>query len=601
MTSSTLDTTSRITVRGAVSNAEYLANIDVPPVLDYTTTGQALLRAGEAGYFGWLDHVQAAAGCTRPVRLAGDVYTVRRTGTDTAEIIGHRSTTAMPDMAIYKACGNRRHTLCPSCARTYQADAFQLLRAGLIGGKGVPDTVAKHPAVFATLTAPGFGTVHTRHVKVHTCARKDRCTCRPEPCHARRNTGLCEHGRPAVCWRRHAITDSELGRPLCLDCYDHDRHAVFNAFAGTLWHRTKQAIERYLAHLCRTRRIPSVAVCIGDTGRTKLVPPVRVVHGKVAEMQRRAAIHFHALLRLDGVDPDDPDAVTPPPAGITVKDLDAAIRAAVEQVQISTPPHPDQPGGWQLEWGAQVDVEHLALRGNQTPTDMKAAGYLAKYATKATEVTGHASTRLNTGNIDRYADPEGDHIARLIDACWRLGRPGNPPRPLHQRPSRQRPAARLRPPWTCTACGTRTRLAVCRRCEPVRQAGIDTETADEKKPTTSSNPYLRLRRWAHMLGYGGHFLTKARRYSTTFAHLRGTRITFRRNELSGHPESIQTLDEEEALVVLGSLTFGGAGWRTTGDALLANTAAALARERQQVGREEISHEHAVAAVASKAA
>lgn len=43
------------------------------------------------------------------------------------------------------------------------------------------------------------------------------------------------------------------------------------------------------------------------------MPPVRVSHGKVAEMQRRAAVHFHVLLRLDGVNPDDPDALVPPP------------------------------------------------------------------------------------------------------------------------------------------------------------------------------------------------------------------------------------------------------------------------------------------------
>lgn len=264
MTGSTLDTTPRAnTVRGAVSNAE--------PVLDYITHGQALTRAAQSDYFTWLDHVQAAAGCTRPIRLTGDVYTVRRASPDSAEIIGHRSTDTMPDTAIYKACGNRRHALCPSCARTYQADAYQLLRAGLVGGKGVPATVAQHPAVFATLTAPSFGPVHTRCVKVHTCTRKDRCTCRPEPCHARRAVGVCEHDRPAVCWRRHTADDPQLGQPLCLDCYDYTGHAVFNAFAGKLWHRTKQAIERHLEHLCRQRRIPFTTV-VTATGRTRIAP-----------------------------------------------------------------------------------------------------------------------------------------------------------------------------------------------------------------------------------------------------------------------------------------------------------------------------------------
>ena len=38
---------------------------------------------------------------------------------------------------------------------------------------------------------------------------------------------------------------------------------------------------------------------------------------------------------------------------------------------------------------------------------------------------------------------------------------------------------------------------------------------------------LNLRRWAHMLGFRGHFLTKSRRYSTTFTALRAARRTWR--------------------------------------------------------------------------
>lgn len=43
-------------------------------------------------------------------------------------------------------------------------------------------------------------------------------------------------------------------------------------------------------------------------------------------------MHFHVLLRLDGVDPDDRQALAPPPAGITVDDLDAAVHAATRQI-----------------------------------------------------------------------------------------------------------------------------------------------------------------------------------------------------------------------------------------------------------------------------
>ena len=84
-----------------------------------------------------------------------------------------------------KACGNRRITVCPGCAETYRRDAYHLLRAGLVGGKGITPDVAGHPAVFVTCTAPSFGLVHSRPVRQHTCTDKARCRCQPQPCHAR--------------------------------------------------------------------------------------------------------------------------------------------------------------------------------------------------------------------------------------------------------------------------------------------------------------------------------------------------------------------------------------------------------------------------------
>ncbi|PZG04310.1 plasmid replication initiator protein, partial [Micromonospora craterilacus] len=295
---STLELTPRASARGVGSNAD-----TTPPVYAYTAAGSAFERTTRPDYYGWLDHVRAAAGCTRPIRLAGQLLTVEQS---TGRVVDQRHTDGMPDAAIYTACGNRRATVCPSCAHTYQRDAYQLLRAGLVGGKGVPETVAAHPAVFATFTAPSFGTVHARVVKRHTCASRKRCDCRAEPCHARRATdpaaGLCPHGRPAVCWARHETGDAVLGRPLCLGCYDHDHQAVWNLFSGELWHRTKQAAERWLAKLARRRGIPRVAV-ITASGKTRTVAPVRLSPGKVAELQARGAVHFHAIARLDGVHP----------------------------------------------------------------------------------------------------------------------------------------------------------------------------------------------------------------------------------------------------------------------------------------------------------
>ena len=556
------------------------------------TQWHAFQRATQPGYFGWLDHVRAAAACTRPIRLSGWVET---THPGTGHRLVHSDTAGMPDGVIYKACGNRRARVCPACARTYQRDAYQLLRAGLVGGKGVPDTVSQHPAVFVTLTAPSFGLIHARVIKNHTCRDRRRCDCRPEPCRARTHgeTGLCEHGNPTVCFARHEADDKRVGRPMCLDCYDHDHQAVWNLFcSGELWRRTKQAAERYLAQLAKQRGIPPVYVP-GPGGKARPKPPVRIAHGKAAEFQARGAIHFHALLRLDGVDPADPDAVIPPSAGFNSVDLDEAITYAAEHTAYTSPPHPDRPDGWPIVWGDEGQgryayVRHITLTGRGEVTDQMVAGYLAKYATKSTEVTGHQSTRITAQDIDQHADPDGEHTARLIDACWRLGRPTHTPVPLSQRPAKPHPATRLGPSWTCRTCGTHTRLRVCPQCTVPAQGAVDTEAPNPTRRGT----YQGVRRWAHMLGFGGHFLTKARRYSLTFRDLRAARITYRRTQDPGPTYApIRTADHtEETTLVVGVLTYAGSGWRTTGDALLANTAADQARKRTEAGREELAHE-----------
>ena len=99
---------------------------------------------------------------------------------------------------------------------------------------------------------------------------------------------------------------------------------------------------------------------------------------------------------------------------------------------------------------------------------------------------------------------------------------------------------------------------------------------------------------AHMLGFGGHFLTKGRHYSVTFAALRAARITYRRAQDPG-PEHgpIFTADHaaEETTLIVGNLTYVGTGWKTTGDALLANTAADQARKRREAGNEEFTDQY----------
>jgi hypothetical protein len=84
-----------------------------------------------------------------------------------------------------------------------------------------------------------------------------------------------------------------------------------------------------------------------------------------------------------------------------------------------------------------------------------------------------------------------------------------------------------------------------------------------------------------MLGYRGHFATKSRRYSTTMRAIRTARRDFKRRQRP----SVQR-DGEATVVTLTDLHWAGRGWRTVGDAFLALSAAARAREHQQIAREE---------------
>ncbi len=220
-----------------------------------------------------------------------------------------------------------------------------------------------------------------------------------------------------------------------------------------------------------------------------------------------------------------------PPSVLTVTDLQDAVTWAVGAISYNTAPHPAAPGGWRVTWGTQTDVRVITMTGTGDLSDLAVASYLAKYSTKGTEPAGHSSARITAETIDLYANPDGSHPERLVAACWSIG---NHP------------------------------------------------------------DFTGLRRWAHMLGFGGHFLTKARRYSITFGDLRAARIAYRRRQDSG-PEHgpIRTADhaDDETTLIIGTFAYSGTGWKTSGDALLANTAADQARKRREAGREELADEY----------
>jgi len=453
---------------------------------------ELLDRISQPAYQQWLSHVGTAGGCSHPVRLHGEISDIDLA---TGEIIRRVATHAMPDSVIYTPCGTRRASVCPACAETYRRDAYQIVKAGLDGGKGIASDVGTHPAIFATFTAPSFGPVHTRA----TGPGGKVLRCRP-----RRKKTICPHSRQLSCPRRHKDTDACLGKPLCPDCYDYDAAVAWNAHAPELWRRTMIGLRRRLERSAKPGRI-------------------KLSYAKVAEFQARGVIHFHALFRLDGYDPAEPDVLPPPPPHMSTADLADAIRHAAAATWFATVTHPAKPAGWDVNWGSQLDIRPVSISADGDISSGKVAGYLAKYATKAAEPAGLTAVRITADTISHYAAAP-THQGRLIRACWKLGADPHP-------------------------------------------------------------DFKALRRWAHMLGYRGHFLTKSRRYSVTFKTLRAARATWRRRH---EPVSRREDDGPETLR-LTLLSYVGTGWLTTADAFLALSAAARAREHEQIARSEAMH------------
>lgn len=469
-----------------------LAVVDVPTPVQRET----LARTTSPDFDEWLRHAQSARGCARPVRLRGTTVTLDgRTG----EVLAEMDTTTRPDGLLYKPCGTRRAAICPACAETYRADTYHLLHAGLAGGKGVPETVAAHPCVFVTLTAPSFGPVHTQR---HTRHGK------PLPCRPRRWFAPCPHGLDLSCGRVHSDGDKRLGKPLCPDCFDYPAAVVWNAHAPELWRRTTITLRRCLDRIADRHGVQ-----------------VKVSYAKVAEFQARGLVHFHALIRLDGFDPERPDELVPPPVCTTAAVLDDAIRHAVFATAFATVPHPANPDGWVIQWGTQIDIRIVRDPVVGEVTDRSVVGYLVKYATKSTEAVGGTPHRITSDMIELHADAH-THLGRLIAACWTYG---------------------------------------------YVPAGREYEA------------FRALRRWAHMLGFRGHFATKSRRYSTTLRQIRGERAVYQRRKVLVRGGRLDV--DPESTLMIGMLTYIGTGWHTTGDALLAMSAAARARERRRVARD----------------
>ena len=154
-----------------------------------------------------------------------------------------------------------------------------------------------------------------------------------------------------------------------------------------------------------------------------------------------------------------------------------------------------------LGFGAQTDRRPLrrdTIVSPGKPLDAEAvANYIAKYATKTLTAPGMPDTRIRHAS-EIIGLRCSAHYRAMITTAWELG-------------SRQ----------------------------------------------ATGDP--RFRAWAHMLGYGGHFLTKSRRYSVTFGQLRAARTSYRRAQR--HPDGgrrpLGPALDETVVLILTTWTYAG--------------------------------------------
>jgi len=168
-------------------------------------------------------------------------------------------------------------------------------------------------------------------------------------------------------------------------------------------------------------------------------------------------------------------------------------------------------------WGAQLDIRSIAPvdaaaleDAEGAITDAALAGYIAKYATKGTTASDTA---------DRPFRSEADIDAISTTAHHRL---------------------MMRTAWDLGAL-----------------------------PTLGY-----LRRWAHMLGFRGHFLTKSKHYSTRFGELRNVR------RLWHYQQMLERLGvTEDEITVVNHWNHAATGYDTDAERELA--AAIYERQREQ--------------------
>jgi len=156
--------------------------------------------------------------------------------------------------------------------------------------------------------------------------------------------------------------------------------------------------------------------------------------------------------------------------------------------------------------------------GEDRLTEQAVSAYVAKYATKAAETTGTVDRRIRHGSEISYLRLT-PHTEAMMTTAWRLGS-----------------------------------LAAYRD--------------------------LQLRRWAHMLGYRGHFSTKSRAYSTTLGTLRHARAAYRAEQNKTEQEAPSTTP----VARISSWSYAGNGYLSAGQALIAGDIRAERRAQREAAR-----------------
>jgi hypothetical protein len=454
---------------------------------------QMVRRAASPGFQSWWKKAENVGFCANPIHLSG---------TDT---FGRAH-------QVLSRCNNRRALACPSCSDLYARDTWQLVHAGVHGGHHhMPSTIAEHPQVFVTLTAPGFGPVHT--------TRDDTRNSHGRRCHdpGRSRYRRCRHGKPLWCATIHGESDARVGQPLCEDCYDYTGHVLFAWHGPELWRRFTIGLRRLLDS--HQRAIGEAATGVG------------LNYVKVAEMQRRAIPHFHAVIRLDAP-PVPGEPPIPPVSSITATDLAILVQRAARAVTLTVtdPERPDDGDARVLRFGTQTDTQPLEPNHGHGPGEppgrsgRSVAAYLAKYVTKSVAEFGVGIRRMSP-------------------------------------------------------------LAVAELDVTAYVRAILTTITD----MAAHRAYAGLDRWLHTLGYRGHITTKSRLFSTTMGALRAYRATWTRQQRADQAATTKAAERRRATPTNDAIAwaFDRVGLCTLGERALILSAARRMIEHRHTVRDHL--------------